>query len=134
MSNATALQANFPLTYTGNNIYLPTSFWQALLQGNILAIPYPDAPTGLSPLLNFPCSAGPENFQQRAMRIQFLLSMGQYRLSKEEAGELLHQRFHVLASTQDLRHLTQNFLNIGGGVPGREDPNMFVGGDVAVSH
>ena len=27
--NVTALQADFSLTYTGNNIYLPTSFFQA---------------------------------------------------------------------------------------------------------
>ena len=40
--NGTALQADCYLTYAGNNIYLPTSFFQALLQGHILAIPYPD--------------------------------------------------------------------------------------------
>ena len=40
--NATAIQADCSLTYAGNNIYLPTSFFQALLQGHILAIPYPD--------------------------------------------------------------------------------------------
>ena len=49
--NVTALQANCYLHYTGSNIYLPTSFFQALLQGNILVIPDPDAPIGLSPLL-----------------------------------------------------------------------------------
>ena len=49
--NATALQADFSLTYAGNNIYLPTSFCQSLLQGHILSIPDPDAPTVLSPLL-----------------------------------------------------------------------------------
>ena len=43
--NATALQANCSLTYSGNNIYLPTSFCQALLKGHILAIPDPDALT-----------------------------------------------------------------------------------------
>ena len=42
--NATALQADCSLTYAGNNLYLPTSFCQALLQGHILAIPDPDAP------------------------------------------------------------------------------------------
>ena len=36
--NATALQDDFYLTYAGNNLYLPTSFCQALLQGHILAI------------------------------------------------------------------------------------------------
>ena len=83
--NATALQADCSLTYAGNNLYLPTSFCQALLQGHILAIPDPDAPTVLLPLLTPPYSAGPANAQQRAMRIQVLLSMRQDRLSKEEA-------------------------------------------------
>ena len=55
--NTTALQANFSLTYAGNNIYLPTSLCQAILQGNILDILDLDAPTGLSPLLTPPYSA-----------------------------------------------------------------------------
>ena len=46
--NATALQADCDPTYAGNNIYLPTSFCQALFKGHILTIPDPDAPTGLS--------------------------------------------------------------------------------------
>ena len=73
--NATALQADFSLTYAGNNIYLPTSFCQALLQGHILSIPDPDAPTGLLSLLTPPYSVVPANVQQRAVRIQVLLSM-----------------------------------------------------------
>ena len=80
--NLTALQANLSLTYSEENIYLPTSFCQALLQGHILAISDPDAPTGLSPFFTPPSSAGPVNAQQRAMRIQILLSMGQDHLSK----------------------------------------------------
>ena len=80
--NVTALQADCSLTYAGNNIYLPPSFCQALLQGHILTIPDPDAPTGISPLLTSPSSAGPENAQQRAMRIQLFLSMGNYQFSK----------------------------------------------------
>ena len=48
------------------------------------------------------------------MRIQVLLSMGQDRLSKEEAMELLEQRVHVLASTQELRHSTRNFVQLAG--------------------
>ena len=62
----------------------PTSglFCQALLQGHILAIPDPDAPTVLFPLLTPPSSAGPTNAQQQAIRIQVILSMGQDRLSK----------------------------------------------------
>ena len=74
--NVTALQADCSLTYTGNNIYLSTSFCQALLQGQILAIPDPDAPAGLSPPLTRPSSTGPVNDQQQEMRIQVLLSMG----------------------------------------------------------
>ena len=63
--NAMALQVDFSLTYAGNNIYLPTSFCQALLQGHILDILDPDALTGLSPLLTPPYSYGPANAQQR---------------------------------------------------------------------
>ena len=102
--NETALQANCSLTYAGNNIYLPTSFCQALLQGNILDIPDPDATMGLSHILTPPSSAGPVNAQQRSVRIQVLLSMGKDQLSKEEAGKLLDHRVHVLTSTQELRH------------------------------
>ena len=59
--NATDFQDNCTLTYTGNNLYLTTSFYQALLQGHILAIPEPDVPMGLLPLLNPPSSAGLAN-------------------------------------------------------------------------
>ena len=48
--NATALEPDCALTSTGHNLYLPMSFFQALLQGHILAIPVTDTPTGLSPL------------------------------------------------------------------------------------
>ena len=75
--NVTALQADCSLTYTGNNIYLPTSFCQALLQGQILDIPKPDAPTGLSPLITPLSSSGQANAQQQAMMIQVLVCMGQ---------------------------------------------------------
>ena len=74
--NVMALQADCSLTYAGSNFYLPTSFCQAFLQKHILAIPDPDALKGLSPLLIPLYSAEPTNAQQRAMRIQFLLSMG----------------------------------------------------------
>ena len=106
----------------GNNLYLTTSFCQALLQGHILSIPDPDAPTGLSPLLTPSSSAGPANSQQRAMRIQVLLSMGQDLLSKEEATELLDQRVHVIASTQELRHSTRNFVRLAGDYLGEGIP------------
>ena len=69
---------------------------------------------GLLPLLTPPSSAGPANAQQRAMRIQVLLSMGQDCLSKEEATELLDQRVHVLTSTQELRHSKRNFVRLAG--------------------
>ena len=48
--NTTALQARCALTYSGHNLYLPTSFSQALLQGHILYIPNPDSPTVLNPV------------------------------------------------------------------------------------
>ena len=35
-------------------------------------------------------------------------------LSKEEGGELLDQRVHVLTFTQDLRHSTRNFVKLSG--------------------
>ena len=120
--NVTALQADCYLTYARDNIYLPTSLCQALLQGHILEIPYLDAPTVLSPLLTLPSSAGPENTQNRSIIIQVLLSMGHYLLSKEEAGEILEQRFHVLASTQELRRLTRNFVKLVGYYLEEESP------------
>ena len=40
--------------------------------------------------------------------------MGQDHLSKEEAGELLDQRVHVLTFTQELRHSTRNFVKLVG--------------------
>ena len=77
---------------------------------------------GLSPLLTPLSSVGPANTQQWAMRIQVLLSMGQDRLSKEEMTELLDQRVHVLTSTQELRHLTRNFVKLAGDYLGEGSP------------
>ena len=48
--------------------------------------------------------------------------MGQDCLSKEEATELLDQRVHVLTSTQDLRHLTRNFVKLAGDYLGEGIP------------
>ena len=48
---STVLQSDCDLYYAGNNIYLVTSFCIYLLQVNILEIPNPGDPTGLSPLL-----------------------------------------------------------------------------------
>ena len=56
------------------------------------------------------------------MQIQVLLSMGQDLLSTEEAGELLDQRFHILTSTQELHHLTRNFVKLAGDYLGEEIP------------
>ena len=56
------------------------------------------------------------------MRIQVLLYMGQDRLSKEEAGNLLDPRVHVLTPTQDLHHLTQNFVKLVGDYLGEDSP------------
>ena len=62
------------------------------------------------------------------MRTQFLLSMGQDRLSKEEAGELLYQRVHILVSTQELRHSTRNFVKLVGDYLGEESPIFLLMG------
>ena len=110
--NTTDLQEEYALIYAGHNLYLPTLFFQSILQGHILVITDPYAPTGLSPLLTPPSSAGPGNAQQQAMRIQVLLLMGQDCLSKEEEGELLDHRVHIFTSTQDLRHSTRNFVKL----------------------
>ena len=56
------------------------------------------------------------------MSIQVPLSMGQDRLSKEEATEQLDQRFHVLTLTQNLHHLTQNFVRLAGDYLGERSP------------
>ena len=48
--------------------------------------------------------------------------MGQDSLSKKEAGELLDPRVHVLTSTQELRHSTQNFVKLAGDYLGEEIP------------
>ena len=48
--------------------------------------------------------------------------MGQDCLSKEEATELLDQRVHVLTSTQELRHLTRNFVRLAGYYLGEGSP------------
>ena len=112
--NTTDLQEEYALIYAGHNLYLPTLFFQSILQGHMLVITDPYAPTGLSPLLTPPSSASTANSQQRAMRIQVLLSMGQDCLSKEEEGELLDHRVHVLTSTQELRHSTRNLFKLVG--------------------
>ena len=120
--NTTALQYNCTLTYLGNNIFLPTDFCQDLLQDHIISITDPNATKYLSPLLIHPSSTGSENYQQISIRVQVLIPMGQYRLSKEEADKILDQRFHMVAATQKLRHNTQNFLRLTGYFLGTERP------------
>ena len=48
--------------------------------------------------------------------------MGQDLLSRLEAGKLLDQRLHVLASTEDLRYSTRNFVTLAGDYLGEEIP------------
>ena len=68
------------------------------------------------------------------MRIQVLLSMGKYRLSEEDATELLNQRFHVLTSTQELCNSTRNFVNLAGVLPGIGKSYVSFDGVVAALH
>ena len=56
------------------------------------------------------------------MKTQFFLSMGQDRLSKEEAGELLDQRVQVLTSIEELHHSTRNSVKLVGDYLGEEIP------------
>ena len=54
------------------------------------------------------------------MRIQVLLLMVQYHLFKEEEGELLEQRVHVVNISQELRHGKKNFVKLLGDYLGEE--------------
>ena len=74
--NPPALQADFVLTYAGHNLYPQALLYQALLKGHILPIPYPDALTGISPLLSPPESSRLENAHKCEIWIQVLLEMG----------------------------------------------------------
>ena len=51
------------------------------------------------------------------MRLQVFLAMGQDRISKEEDRELLYQRVYVVTTTQELCHITINYVWLAGGVP-----------------
>ena len=46
--------------------------------------------------------------------------MGNDFLSKEDAGELLDQKVHVLTLTQELRYLTRNYVKLAGDYLGEE--------------
>ena len=56
------------------------------------------------------------------MRIQVLLFIVHNRLSKEESTELLNQRVHVLTSTQEMHHVTRNFVKLAGDYLGEGVP------------
>ena len=77
-------------------------------------IPDSYALTELPPLFSHAALYGPANAQHCAMRVQVLLAMGQYRLSKEEAGELLDQWVHVVTTTHEICHRTRNFVCLMG--------------------
>ena len=48
--------------------------------------------------------------------------MGQDRISKEEDRELLYQRVYVVTTTQELCHITINYVWIAGGYLGTDGP------------
>ena len=83
-------------------------------------IPDPDAEKELSPHLTPLLSAGTDISQKGAMRIQVLLLMVQDHLFKEEEGELLEQRVHVVNISQELRHGKKNFVKLLGDYLGEE--------------
>ena len=51
--------------------------------------------------------------------------MRKYRLSKEEAGDLLDQRVHVLTSTQELHQSTRNLVKLAGEYLGEESQTFL---------
>ena len=126
-SNVTSLQADCALTYAGNNLYLQNAFCQALLQGQILAIPDSDAPTGISPFLTLTYSTGPANAQKRSMRIPGpLIKRG----SGQATGpEVPRPRVQTRTETLD-----EEIYEVGGGLPCIGEPDYFINGDVAVSY
>ena len=93
------LQADFSLTYIEKNLYLPTSFCKDFFQGHFLEIPGLDSPTEMHRLITPPYLAGPTKKHRRAMQVQVLLKIGRYCLTKEETGELMDQRVHVVTTT-----------------------------------
>ena len=99
--NTTALQSDCDPTYVRKILYFPTAFYKDLFQGKTLDMTDSNAPTGLSSLLTPPSLSGPENLQRRAMQVQFLVTMCVHQISKEETGELLDQRVHMVNKTQD---------------------------------
>ena len=48
------------------------------------------------------------------MKIQVLLAMDKYRLSKEEAGDLLDHRVHMVTTSQELWHSMKKSMKLVG--------------------
>ena len=46
--------------------------------------------------------------------------MGKDRISKDEAGDLLDQRVHMVTTTCEIRHITRNFVRLTGDYLGME--------------
>ena len=56
------------------------------------------------------------------MRVQVLIAMGQDQLSKDELGNLLDQRVHMVATTQELRLIPRNSMRLTGDYLGTKGP------------
>ena len=56
------------------------------------------------------------------MIVQSLLATGNNRLPKEDAGDLLDQRVHVVTTSQELCHIKKNFVKLAGDYLGEEIP------------
>ena len=46
------------------------------------------------------------------MRVQVLIAMGQDKISKSKAGNILDQHVHLVVTTQKLRHSTRKFVRL----------------------
>ena len=56
------------------------------------------------------------------MRVQIFLEVGQDLISKKETGELLDQRFYMVTTTKEIKHITRNFVQVDGYLLGNEGP------------
>ena len=149
------------MEYAGQNLYLTTSFIQAIPQGHTLTIPDPDAPTGLYSLLPpwyrwdqkihiQQRSATLEYVHQRAATISnvkqraatssnsqctFRSSWRSYRTAcQQKKWEISHTRGST-SSPQNRDQSPYPKLYVGGRIlPGTIDPAGKVHGDVDVSH
>ena len=91
--NATVIQGDYTMTYSGKNMYLHTYLFQDLLQGHTLEITDSKAPTVLSPLLTPSSFFSMMNTQKRAMQVQALIAMEQDRMSRTKPGRSWTNRF-----------------------------------------